>query len=357
MVDERGRERILLGDVQCTRLSDRKLGWVGSLVSHRRIPAYLTSGAGRVVSMPPRLKSSSNEGHYMTTTAKPLKVGLSLRHTLQANPLALAELARVCDAVGLDSLWLPHHTIIPTDYASRYPYQKDSKLPFPADTLYSDSLTLLSYVAAVTTHVRLGTNVIPLITQHPLALAKQAATVDHLSGGRLELGLGSGWLTEEGTVLGQPTNKRARRLSETIDILRKAWTGQPFTHEGEFWQFPELVCSPAAAQGSDIPIWLGGSSPAVVEIIRTRGSGAILPPGDAGEEILAQLRPLLPADRDIISPMVVSPDSSDDDILRSLESWHRRGVAGVILLSPPDTDIAIPLMRRIGEHVLPRLAR
>ncbi|MDT2003832.1 TIGR03619 family F420-dependent LLM class oxidoreductase [Rhodococcus opacus] len=213
----------------------------------------------------------------MTTTDTRLRIGLSLRHTLQEDPLALLELARVCDAVGLDSLWVPHHTIVPTSYASRYPYQRDNKLPFPADTLYSDSLTLLSYVAGVTTRVRLGTNVIPLITQHPLALAKQAATVDHLSRGRLELGLGSGWLTEEGAALGQPTDKRARRLNEAIDILRKAWTGQPFAHEGGLWQFPELVSSPAPVQGPDIPIWLGGSSPAIIEIIRTRASGAILP--------------------------------------------------------------------------------
>jgi probable F420-dependent oxidoreductase len=285
-----------------------------------------------------------------------LSVGLSLRHNLQADPIALAELARVSDDVGLATLWVPHHTVVPTVYASRYPYQKDSKLPFAADTIYTDSLTLLSHIAAVTTRVRLGTNVIPINTQHPLTLAKQAATVDHLSCGRLTLGIGAGWLTEEAVALGQPTDRRARRLGEVVEILRKAWTGQPFVHESDLWQFTEVTCSPAPAQGPDLPILLGGGSPAVVELMRTRASGAILPPGDAGAEMLLTLRETLPAGKEIVLPVVVSPESSDDEIVAALESWHQRGVSGVILLSPPDTSVAIPFVRRIGERVLPRIA-
>jgi alkanesulfonate monooxygenase SsuD/methylene tetrahydromethanopterin reductase-like flavin-dependent oxidoreductase (luciferase family) len=103
---------------------------------------------------------------------------------------------------------VPHHTVIPTDYASRYPYQTDNRLPFPPDTVYGDALTVLSHLAGMTERLRLGTNVIPMYTQHPVALAKQAATVDSLSGGRLGLGIGTGWLAEEAEVLNLPTPGR-----------------------------------------------------------------------------------------------------------------------------------------------------
>jgi len=286
-----------------------------------------------------------------------LRVGLSLRHMLQADPAALADLVREVDHAGFNDVWAPHHTVVPTEYESRYPYQLDNKLPFPSDTIYSDSLTLLAYVAALTTRVRLGTNVIPIITQHPLVLAKQAASLDHLSGGRLDLGLGAGWLAEEGIALAQGTDRRARRLDEAIDIMRKVWVGQPVSHDGEFWHFPELVCRPTPARGSDVSIWIGGGSAAAVRTMVAQRAGAILPPGDAGADLLVKLRASLPPRWPIVSPLVVSPEADDDTILASLRAVRDAGATGVILLGPTDARELIPLVRRIGERVLPGLAK
>jgi len=291
----------------------------------------------------------------MTPTSNSLQFGLSLRHALQAQPGKLRDLARAAEDEGFHSLWAPHHTIVPTEYESRYPYQPDSRLPFPADTMYSDALTLLAHIAAVTSRVRLGTGIIPLTTQHPLSLAKQAATVDHLSDGRLDLGIGAGWLVEEAVVLGQATDRRARRLNEAIDIMRQAWTGQPFTHRGEFWGFPELISSPAAPQGRDLPILIGGGGPAAIETMRTRASGAILPPGAAGERMLPELRSALPPDRRLVATLAVAADTPEEDILSWLRALSDRGVSTVIVNSTPDVEVAIALVRRLGKRVLPHV--
>ena len=170
-------------------------------------------------------------------------------------------LAREAERLGYHSLWTNEHIAIPGQIRSRYPYTPDGVPSFKIDTAWHESMVALAFLAGVTERIRLGTAVIPLFDRDPLSLAKQAASVDDLSGGRLELGLGAGWLAEEAQLLGHPHDHRGARLDECIEILRKAWTQRTFEHHGRFWDYPwEVGVHPQPPQGAGLPIWIGGES-------------------------------------------------------------------------------------------------
>ena len=189
---------------------------------------------------------------------------------------AAAAIAVAAEELGFHSLWASEHTVHPVRVESRYPladgnYRERLDRAFPEMTV-----ALADYVAAVTKTIRLGTAVIPIVTRHPLFLAKQVLTLDALSGGRLELGLGAGWMWEEAIALGQPYDRANDRLAETIEILRGAWRETPFAHDGEFWSFEPVAVLPQPAQGDRVPLWIGGSSNAALRIARSKGAGLLL---------------------------------------------------------------------------------
>jgi len=184
--------------------------------------------------------------------------------------------ARGVEALGYDSLWTASHTVIPARFQSRYPYSADGRPPWNATTEWGDTVSGLGLAAAVTERVRLGTSVVPLTTADPLTLAKQSATLDVLSNGRFELGIGAGWLVEEAAALGRPTDHRSARLEETVEILRLAWTKETFAYSGRYYAFSEVGSHPHPPQGGALPIWIGGSGPRAVEIVATHGCGLML---------------------------------------------------------------------------------
>jgi probable F420-dependent oxidoreductase len=183
---------------------------------------------------------------------------------------------RAAEDLGYDSLWQTTHTAVPVRFESRYPYTPNGRPNWDATGKWGDPFVTLGFAAAVTERVRLGTSVVPLINTDPLTLAKQAATIDLLSKGRFELGIGAGWLVEEGQALGHPTDHRSARLEETIDILRRAWTLQTFSHDGRFWKWPELGVNPSPVQGGRLPIWVGGQNQRTVEIAARSSCGLLL---------------------------------------------------------------------------------
>lgn len=165
---------------------------------------------------------------------------------------------------------------MPVRFESRYPYSPNGRPSWDATAKWGDPFANLAFAAAVTERVRLGTSVIPLINTDPLTLAKQAATVDVLSNGRFELGIGAGWLVEEGRALGHPTDHRSDRLEEAVDILRRAWAHETFSYDGRFWKWPELGVNPSPRQGGQLPIWVGGQNQRTVEIAARNGCGLLL---------------------------------------------------------------------------------
>src|SRR3954451_14842234 len=170
--------------------------------------------------------------------------------------------AATLERAGFDSLWVADHIVMPETIESRYPFAADGRATWPTDTPYVDALIALALAAAVTTRVRLGTAALVLPQRNPVQLAKQAASIDVASGGRLELGVGAGWLAEEFAALNVPFEKRGARMDEWIAILRDCWTGRTGARKSEFYDLPAgTMCLPAPAQ---IPLLIGGHSPAAL---------------------------------------------------------------------------------------------
>jgi len=189
-----------------------------------------------------------------------MKYGVVYANTVAPSPEAAAELARVAEEEGFESLWTTEHVVVPAGYRSTYPYSKSGKMAGGAEDFDSpDPIVWLSYLAAVTSTLRLATGVLILPLRNPVALAKEVATLDVLSGGRVTLGVGAGWLEEEFAALGVPFADRGRRTDEYIAALRSLWTEELASFSGEFVSFADVYCRPLPVQ-RPIPIVIGGHS-------------------------------------------------------------------------------------------------
>ena len=188
-----------------------------------------------------------------------MKVGLAFASSAAIDGTATLEICRRAEAVGFESLWGGEHVIIPDEIYSKYPYTEDGKIPAEPDTPIPDPLIWLAFAAAAAPTLRLGTCILIVPQRNPLVLAKELATLDQLSGGRVELGLGVGWLKEEFDALGVPWERRGARNDEYIEAMRALWQGPHAEFHGDFVDFPPVTCSPRPVNGS-IPIVVGGDT-------------------------------------------------------------------------------------------------
>jgi probable F420-dependent oxidoreductase len=214
-----------------------------------------------------------------------MRIGAKLPNS---GPLALdpgiPELARTLEEAGFDSLWVADHVVLPRVMASRYPFAMDGKATWATDTPYFDSLVALALATAVTERVGLGTGVLVLPQRQPLVTAKQVASIDVASGGRLTLGVGAGWLEEEFDALNVPFDTRGSRLEEWIALLRACWTGTPAAFEGRHYTLPpDILCFPPPAHA--VPLLVGGHTKPAVRRATTIGDGWI------GQQSLGALDP------------------------------------------------------------------
>jgi probable F420-dependent oxidoreductase len=257
-----------------------------------------------------------------------MQYGVHLPHAgEQATPALLRRFAVKAEELGLDDVWVSEHIIVPRDQ-------------FPRSPLFYDPVLTLTWVAAVTRRVRLGTSVLVLPMRHPLPLAKELATLHNLSDGRLILGAGVGWLKPEFAALGVPFEERGRRLDEGLAMMRAVWTQDPVTFHSRF--------IPAVIEGmtmtpmpiSPIPLWLGGSSDAALKrTIRTadgwHGSGYT--PANAAP-IIARLRAARPEPEFTIS-MRVHWNGLDIGALRAdVDGFAEAGVQH-IMIAPQDRNV------------------
>jgi probable F420-dependent oxidoreductase len=163
------------------------------------------------------------------------------------------------EAAGFESLWVSDHIVMPKDIHSRYPFAADGRATWSTATPWFDAIVALAVVGAVTTRATIGTAVLVLPLRQPVILAKQLASIDALTGGRVTLGVGAGWLREEFEALEVPFESRGARLEEWIQILRDCWTGAPAAHSGAQYELPGgLVSLPTPAH--ELPILIGGHS-------------------------------------------------------------------------------------------------
>lgn len=168
------------------------------------------------------------------------------------------EIARAAEAAGFESIWTYEHVIVPVEYTSRHPYSASGKMDVLPDTNMLDPLISLSCIAAATQHIRIGTGVNILPQCNPLLLAKQAATLDFVSNGRLMLGLGIGWLEEEYEAMGVPFSNRGSRADDYLEAMRKVWSGEVVEHESEFLSWHGFKSWPTPVQ-DPLPVCVGGA--------------------------------------------------------------------------------------------------
>lgn len=214
-----------------------------------------------------------------------MKLGLlpPYRLGVASDPGWMAAFARHADEAGFESLLAVEHVAVPVGYESRYPYSETGRMPLPEDCELPDPLDLLAWLAAQTTRLRLGTGILVLPEHHPVQLAKRCATIDRLSGGRLFLGVGVGWMREELEAVGIDPVERGTRTDEAIDALRALWCDAEVRHQGEHFTFGPLRSHPKPVQPT-IPVLVGGHSRAAARRAGERGDG-FFPLGLSGEAL------------------------------------------------------------------------
>jgi len=203
-----------------------------------------------------------------------------------AEPEGAVALAQAAEEAGFESLWTVEHTVVPAGYESAYPYSRDGRMPGPETSPIPDPLIWLTWVAANTTRIRLATGILILPQRNPVVLAKEVATLDHLSGGRVELGIGVGWLKEEFDAIGVPFEERGKRADDHVAALRALWTQEEPTFDGPFTRFERAISRPQPAQGS-VPITVGGHSEIAARRAGRLGDGFF--PGKGDHQQLAHL--------------------------------------------------------------------
>lgn len=182
-----------------------------------------------------------------------------------ANPEVAARVAQAAEAAGFDSVWTGEHVVLPDPQAP--------PSPAPPETQMLDPAAALAFLAGCTKTLRLATGIIILPQRNPLVLAKELASVDVLSGGRLIFGLGAGYLKPEFDALGAPFADRGARTSEAIEVLRTLWTQDRPSFDGRFWSFSGIQAHPRPVQQPHPPIVVGGHSPPAYRRAVAQGDG------------------------------------------------------------------------------------
>jgi probable F420-dependent oxidoreductase len=201
-----------------------------------------------------------------------MKVGVQTGFSGVTSPELIADFGRISEERGFHSIWVPEHVVFFRDYASRYPYSDDGKLPGDPDGVM-EPLTALTFLAAHTQRIRLGTGVCLVPQRNPIYTAKVVADVDYLSGGRLDFGIGIGWLREEFGALGIPWERRAERTRECIAVMKTLWCDEISHFEGEFYDLPECLQNPKPIQNPHPPLYFGGESEPALRRVAELGQG------------------------------------------------------------------------------------
>jgi probable F420-dependent oxidoreductase len=203
----------------------------------------------------------------------------------------LQTLGTAAEERGFASLWVAEHVVLFDEYASRYPYAADGRIPAAGEAGFLDPFDALAFLAAVTTRIRLGTGICLVPQRNPVYTAKHVATVDWLSGGRLDFGVGVGWLAEEFEALDVPFAERGARCRAYLEVMRRLWCDPVSSYEGRFYRLPPCRQYPKPLQRPHPPIHVGGESDAALRRVADLGQGWY-PFGLEPEPLAARLRDL-----------------------------------------------------------------
>jgi probable F420-dependent oxidoreductase len=280
-----------------------------------------------------------------------MKIGVQLAGV---NPKFWTAAAQAADEAGFESVWLPEHLVFPVKMSGS-PHTGHAEPPIPSNTPAFDALLSLAAIAAITKDLRLGTNVYNIGLRHPFVTARAIATLDVLSGGRVEFGIGSSWLEEEWDATGLDFATRGRRVDETIEICRRLWSEDVVEHHGEFFDFEPVMFNPKPLQQPQPSLLVGGDGAAAKRRAALVGD-AWLPMNHALEDLPAAMAQIneqrAAAGREGETTLTIggSIDSPAD-----ADRYRDAGVDRVIVRPFTNSREAIDQIRRYGDEVLTKL--
>jgi probable F420-dependent oxidoreductase len=231
--------------------------------------------------------------------------------------------AQTAEALGFDSVWVGDHIVTPLHITSKYPYSPSGSFPLNPQEPLLEPLSVLSFVAACTNKVRLGTAVLVLPHRNAVVTAKTIATIDVLSAGRMIVGVGVGWMEEEFQVLNAPFSERGPLSDETVAVMKELWTSDNPSFNGRFHKFSDLRCEPRPVQKPHPPIWLGGHTGPALRRIVEYGDGwaaVVFSPQEFAERLEKLKDRAVRAGRDLstitlcVSPRGKRPEAMVEDI-------------------------------------------
>ena len=265
------------------------------------------------------------------------------------NPKSFVDAALAAEELGFESVWLPEHVVFPLEMRGEL-VPGEEHPPVPPQTPVFDAPAYLSYIAGLTQRIRLGTHVYLMGLRHPFISARAFATLDQVSGGRAEVGVGAGWLVTEWEALGLDPATRGRRLDEAIDVCKRLWTEAAVEHHGEFFDFAPVAFEPKPVQRPHPPVVVGGESERALRRAAARGDGWIgmeHTPDSARAQVTVLHRYLDEAGRpsDGFEVTVGGPIRERADIAR----WEEAGVDRLIVAPWSRSRDAVEGMKRVAD--------
>jgi len=263
-----------------------------------------------------------------------MKFGVMFANAGQfAQPEHAAELARAAEDVGFESLWTVEHVVVPKNYDSVYPYNRQGKLGGDFNHDVPDPVVWMSYIAAITKTIRLATGILILPQRHPLYVAKEFATLDTYSNGRAMMGVGIGWLEEEFDALGIPFKDRVARTEESMQALRSLWRDDVASFDGQQFSWNEVGSYPKPVQPNGVPIIVGGHVPAAARRAAKFGDGFFPGRIDRLDELLAELK--AECERIGRAPSEVEVTTGTPDMsLDNIKTMADKGISRLVMPPP-----------------------
>ena len=289
-----------------------------------------------------------------------MKFGIAFANTGPfAQPAGAVELAQAAEAAGFESLWTVEHVVVPSNYESAYPYDPSGKMPGGEESIIPDPLIWLSFVASATSRIKLATGILILPQRNPVVLAKELATLDHLSAGRMLLGIGVGWLEEEFDAIGVPFAGRGRRTDDYVAAMRALWSEPKASHHSDFVDFDECIMRPQPAAA--IPVHIGGHTDIAARRAGRLGDGFFPGKGSHEElsrsfEIARETARLNGRDPDAIEMTTGGNGAIGERALDEVKALADIGTARVILPAFLFYRNTADALARYGDEVIGRVA-
>lgn len=305
-----------------------------------------------------------------------------------ATPEALTKLAERADALRYASVFVTDHVVIPTSYSSPYPYSTTGRFTGDWTNGYLEPLAMMGVLVGLTSRVKIGTSVLVVPYRNPVVTAKMLATMDVMSGGRVILGAGVGWMKEEfETLQSPPFAERGKVTDEYLRLMREMWTKEPAEFTGAHYRLPPVSALPKPRQPGGIPIWIGGHTDVALRRAGEMADAwhpigmrppAMLLPAEYAEKVNVIHGWARKAGRDpkaislsLRVPLELAPKRgkatvSDQpgfrggaaDVIRHIKSYQALGVSHFVFdLAPADLTGQLALMERFAEEVRPKVLR